>query len=126
MIDAGGLEVGLQIYSATRLGPGGDWPLGGTLCRVDRREVVVDDTGELEAIEVLWVRHSSAPLERIRMTPDEINPATVKRDGRAVQLLIRTLGEQIRRKSPGSSQRFSDRELQALEDVCYLVSRGAV
>lgn len=126
MIDAGALEVGQSIYSAERLGPGGDWPLGGVLCRIERYDRAVDDTGELEAVEILWCRHSSHPLERIRMTPAEINPVATRVDRRAVQLLVRTIGEQIKRKRPGSSQRLSDREVTAIEDMCHLLSRGAV
>jgi hypothetical protein len=126
MIDAGAVEVGQSIFSARRLGPGGDWPLGGVLCRIDRYDRANDDTGELETVEVLWCRHSAHPLERIRLTPDEVNPVATKFDRRAVQLLIRTLAESLKRKDPGSSQRFSDREVTALEDVCHLLSRGTV
>jgi hypothetical protein len=56
----------------------------------------------------------------------EVNPVATKRDARAVQLLIRAIGEQLKRKPPGSSQRFSEREILALEDICHLLSRGAV
>jgi hypothetical protein len=126
VIDAGAVEVGQSVYSATRLGPGGDWPLGGVVCRIERYDRATDDTGELETVEILWVRHSSHPLERIRMEPSEINPVATKLDRRAVQLLVRAMGEAIKRKPPGSSQRFGDWEILALEDICHLLSRGAV
>jgi len=126
MLDAGAIEVGASVFSAERLGPGGDWPLGGVVCRIEQHEMATDDLGDFETVTVLWCRHSSDPLNRIRMTAAEVNPVSTKFDRRATQLVVRTIGEQIRRKQPGSSQRFSEREITALEDVCHLVSRGAV
>jgi hypothetical protein len=126
MLDAGAIEVGQSVYSSTRLGPGGDWPLGGVVCRIERHDRAMDDTGELETVEILWVRHSSRPLDRIRMECSEINPVATKLDRRAVDLLVRNLGEGLKRKPPGTSQRLSEREVLALEDVCHLLSRGAL